>query len=174
MLVVVMVGGAVQSILNTPKTAYATCNPSDVTVGFTCDYKKAVSITATPPVEPGRELQEEFENEYEEVIYKVFGEDYEIMYAIAQAENGGNLRSDAVNSTEVEHSVGLFQINIAKKYGQGKRVHWDKIPGDTLEEKEEWLKDPENNAVIARVIRASSGLNAWSVYKNERYKIYLR
>lgn len=133
----------------------------------------AVSTTATPPEEPGREPREEFENEYEEVIYKVFGEDYEIMYAIAQAEHAGTINPKAVNSTEVEHSVGLFQINLAKEYGNGKRVHWDKVPGDTLEEKEEWLTDPYNNAVIARVIRASSGLNAWSVYKNDRYKIYL-
>lgn len=114
-----------------------------------------------------------YENEYQKIIYEVFDDDVqETMYAISQAEHRGTIDPFAVNSTEIEHSVGLFQINLAKDYGNGKHVHWDKVPGENLKEKELWLQNPYNNALIARQIYNGQGLHAWSVYNDGKYKTY--
>lgn len=130
------------------------------------------SITDTPPVEEA--TQEVYSRPYEQLIHDTFGEDGDIAYAIAQAEHNGTINPDAVNSTEVEHSIGIFQINVAKEYGNGAYIHWNKIPGDTLEDKEVWLKVPENNVLIAKFLYGSSGFYPWSVYKNKRYLKYLK
>ena len=105
--------------------------------------------------------------------YLCFEKDAEIMEAIALAEHRGSINPEAVNSTEVEHSVGVFQINLAREYGNGRWVHWAKVPGDTLEEKAEWLKDPHNNCEIAKIIKDTQGLTAWSVYSDQKYLEYL-
>lgn len=110
--------------------------------------------------------------EIKEKIYEVFGDDGDVAYAIAQAES--RLNPEIVNSTEVEHSVGLFQINLANDYGNGAWVHADKIPGDTIEEKEAWLKVPENNILTAKFIKGSSGFHPWSVYTNKKYLKYMK
>lgn len=109
---------------------------------------------------------------YEELTYKIFGEkDGKIAYAIAKAES--NLNPTRVHRDNVECSVGLFQINIVKGDGLGAKVHWDKIPGETLNEKIEWLSVPENNILIAKFIYGSSGFYPWTVYKNGVYKSFL-
>jgi hypothetical protein len=109
---------------------------------------------------------------YEELTYKIFGEkDGKVAYAIAKAES--NLNPTRVHRDNVECSVGLFQINIVKGDGLGAKVHWDKIPGETLNEKIEWLSVPENNILIAKFIYGSSGFYPWTVYKNGVYKSFL-
>lgn len=129
-------------------------------------YAQTLSPTPTPEPTP------EFKDEYEEKIYRIFGkDDYRIAYAIANAES--HLHPDRVHSDEHEHSVGLFQINIAKNNGEGPWVHWSKIPGNDLQEKTEWLQDPDNNILMAKFIYGSSGWWPWSVFKSGAYKIFL-
>lgn len=108
----------------------------------------------------------------EEKILEVFGDEGDLMIAIMKAEHRGTVNSTAVNSTEVEHSVGLFQINLADGFGNGRHIHWDKVKGETLREKEDWLKVPKNNIAVAKIIRDAQGLSAWSVYLNGLYKTY--
>jgi len=107
-----------------------------------------------------------------DLIYKIFGEeDGKIAYAIAKCESG--LNPSRIHKDEIEDSVGLFQINLIKGNGNGSKVHSDKVPGNTIEEKEAWLKVPENNILIAKFIKGSSGFYPWSVYKNGCYKKFL-
>jgi hypothetical protein len=108
-----------------------------------------------------------FKDEYEEY----FGQDADVMRAIAKAESGQN--SEKENITERDCSIGLFQINLAYGYCGGKKIHWDKIPGDSLEDKKAWLKDPDNNMIIAKFILATQGKQAWTVYQTGAYKEFL-
>ena len=118
--------------------------------------------TATPEPDP----------EIKELIYRIFGEkDGPVAYAIARAESG--LNPNVENCTAIECSIGLFQINLAKDAGKGGWVHWDKVPGDNLEEKKDWLKEPANNILIAKFLKGSSGWYPWSVFKNGAYKKFL-
>jgi len=128
---------------------------------------EAVGITATPTPELGAiaDSGEEFKDKFQELAFKIFGEkNYKIAYAIARAES--SLNPDNCHIDEKEYSCGLMQINL--------RAHGDKVPGDTFEEKVEWLKDPENNFTMARVIKANSkSWNPWTMYTNGMYEQYL-
>ena len=106
-----------------------------------------------------------------ELIKEIFGDEWETAYAIAMAES--HMNPDRVHKDDIEWSIGLFQINIRKGNGEGAKVHWDKIPGDTGEEKEAWLKVPENNILTAKFIYGSSGFYPWTVFKNGVYLDYL-
>lgn len=104
-------------------------------------------------------------------IQEVFGEDGDVAIAVAKAESG--LENDRENRSPVECSIGLFQINLAKDYCNGKWVHASKVPGDTMDEKIEWLKDPYNNIDMAKKIYDASGFRPWSVFTNGWYKTFL-
>jgi hypothetical protein len=116
---------------------------------------KAEEVTPTPTPK--------WDNQYQQEIYKVFGKDAPTAYAIARAES--NLKPDKCHIDDIEYSCGIFQINL--------RAHNLKVPGETMEEKAEWLKDYKNNVITARFIYATSGFRAWSVFKNKNYLNYL-
>lgn len=97
--------------------------------------------------------------------------DCSLAIAISKCESG--LRSQALLSSKVEHSVGLFQINLAKNYGQGKHVHWDKAQGYSLEEKQAWLENPENNIGVAYKIWQAQGFRPWSCFTSLKFEKYL-
>lgn len=122
--------------------------------------------TIVIPSPPARD-----DNPIEAYIYEVFDDEYETALAIAKAESG--LKRDKENKSEVECSIGLFQINLAKDYCNGKWVHAGKVPGDTMDEKIEWLKNSENNVDMARRIYERSGFYPWSVYLNQVFKNFL-
>ena len=128
---------------------------------------EAASITATPTPEVGANAASgvEFKDKYQELAYKIFGEkEYKTAWAIARAESSLNPKTCHID--EKEYSCGLMQINL--------RAHGDKVPGETFEEKAEWLKDPENNFTMARVIKANSkSWNPWTMYTNGMYEQYL-
>lgn len=93
--------------------------------------------------------------------------------AVAKAECQG-LRPDCTNITEREYSIGMFQINLAEGYGKGKWIHAGKVPGRTIEEKAEWLKDPRNNTIMAKIIKDQNGSwKPWSAYTSKRYLEHL-
>lgn len=99
----------------------------------------------------------------------------DVMLAISMAELSPK-RGDwpwYVNRSPVECSVGVFQINLAKDYCNGKWVHAKNIPGNTIDEKIVWLQDPINNTKTAIKIMKTSGFTPWSVYKNKTYLKYL-
>ncbi len=114
------------------------------------------------------------QKEIDAYIKHIFGKDAKIALAVNRGEcNPANKKyPHCLNVSEIEHSVGLFQINLITP-GTGKKVHWDKVPGKTLEEKEHFLQDPMNNVLIAYKIFKDSGWQAWSAYTNGSYKAHL-
>lgn len=107
----------------------------------------------------------------EEWITYYFGSQAKVALAVAKCES--NLHPDRVHSDYREHSVGLFQINLAKDSGLGTKVHWNKVPGNTLEAKTKWLQVPENNVGIAKEIYNASGWYPWTCFTNGGYQKYL-
>jgi hypothetical protein len=120
------------------------------------------------------------EEDLRKAIYQVFGTQARLALAVAKAENNPSVKNwwERVNCwgdsfDKGEYSVGPFQINLAKQCGKGAKVHWNKVPGETLEEKAEWLKNPYNNAVIARRIEVESkGFYPWTGYTSGNYLKY--
>jgi hypothetical protein len=109
---------------------------------------------------------------YEELTYKIFGEkDGKIAYAVMGCES--NYKPNREHIDDKEASIGLMQINLVKGNGEGAWVHWDKVPGNNLEEKIAWLKVPENNLLIAKFIKGSSGFYPWTCFSKKGYLKYL-
>ena len=138
----------------------------------------------TPPVDPTsikvelNSTQSIYDNsqkptveEVKAYIKQIFGKDWKVAWAVAQNECNSSRAEwpKCKNSWEKEFSIGLLQINIAKDNGRGAKVHWDKIPGETLEEKEEYLLDWRQNILIAHVIYAQSGFWPWTAYSSGAY-----
>lgn len=123
------------------------------------------TASPTPTIVPG------VTQAIKDVFDDVFDNESPLMTAISKCES--SLIPERVHKDDKEWSVGLFQINMIKGNGNGAKVHADKIPGRTMEDKQEWLKNPMNNAIMARFIKAVTGLRAWTCYTNGVYKKYL-
>ena len=110
-------------------------------------------------------------DEIKDYIRFKFKDNYQIACMVAYSES---LRGNGINSSPVEYSVGIFQINLADNYGQGRRIHWNKVPGDTLEEKTAWLQTPKNNVDLAfEMSRGGTDWNQWAGYTSGWYSIHL-
>lgn len=86
-----------------------------------------------------------------------------LMAAIALAESGG--RTDALNPTAPDYSVGLWQINYYGALREGRT----RLFGSP----EELIADPARQVKAARSILHGQGLGAWSTYTNGAYRQYL-
>ena len=98
----------------------------------------------------------------EDKIKATFPEEPEIMLAVAKGES--HLRNEA--SSWCCH--GIMQIH--------EEVHKNKIPDEfnkTKEDRIEWLRNPDNNLAIARMLYEASGKSPWEAYTNGSYKLYL-
>lgn len=110
-------------------------------------------------------------------IKSIFGGKWKVAWSVAENECGHTRKEwpVCVNSwgntpNKGEYSVGLFQINLARQEGRGARVHWDKVPGKDLNEKQLWLADYRNSVLTAFVIsQGGENWNAWSAYSNGNY-----
>lgn len=103
----------------------------------------------------------------QEVIRRVFGADARVMTAICESE--GSWNAEAMNTTlnkDGSWDIGICQINL--------KWNWDKIPGETKDEKVQNLKDPKTNIEVAKKVFDSQGFWAWSDYKNGKYKNHLK
>lgn len=114
--------------------------------------------------------------EVKDYLKVIFGSQWKLAWAVAEAECNHTRREwpYCVNSWEAERSIGMFQINIAKNNGLGAKVHWDKIPGKNLKEKELYLSDWRNNILIAHVIYSQSGFYPWTGYTSGNYLVHLK
>jgi hypothetical protein len=110
-------------------------------------------------------------------INVIFGSNAKTAYAIALAESGRSykgtrvFKTDAVQLSDYELSVGLFQVNLRSKEA---KVHWARVPGQTEDEKIKWLKNPYNNTLFAYWVYSTSGFFPWTTYTNNTYLAYVR
>ncbi len=74
--------------------------------------------------------------------------------------------TSAIHKSDFELSIGLFQVNLKSK---DVKVHWDRVPGTSEQEKIAWLQNPYNNALFAYWVYTTSGWTPWSVYKDGAY-----
>lgn len=102
-------------------------------------------------------------------IYKVFGDDGELMVKIAECES--NLVPDRIGDTHIMgmldgemigDSIGLFQIRTGDA-GVYDSKPWNRAEanGMTVEEFRTAMKDPYKNIDYAKQILDRQGLNAW-------------
>lgn len=130
-----------------------------------------LKVTYATPTESPEKTRQEQQKEIEAYIKTIFGKDGKLAVAVSRNECGVTYKTypRCRYTTDKEDSIGIFQINIQSKTT---KVHWARIPGETLEEKVEWLKDPHNNTLMAYWIFSASGnsFNAWSAYTSGRYE----
>lgn len=131
----------------------------------------AIYITPTPTVAPVVDPSAKdhpSKQEIEDYVRTIFGKDARV--AIAVSHNECNPRHPhypaCVLHTDAEYSVGIFQINL---YNKSHWIHAQKVPGKTMEEKIEWLKDPYHNTLIAFKIFKDSGFHPWTAYSSGNY-----
>jgi len=109
------------------------------------------------------------QEEIEAYVKTIFGRDGKVAIAVSHHEcspaNGSYPACVAL--TDREYSIGLFQINLKNSTHV---IHAAKVPGNSIEEKVEKLKDPFINTLIAyKIFKDSNGFHPWSAYKNLSY-----
>ena len=95
-----------------------------------------------------------------------FGKNYQVACMVAYGES---LRSPmAVARNPLETSAGIFHINIID--GSGNKVHWDKIPGETEQDKIDWLQVPKNAIDLAyKMSDKGTDWYQWGAFTNNSY-----
>jgi hypothetical protein len=135
------------------------------------DPRKMVVPTSTPAVSSLMlpDARSRTRAGVEDYIRTIFGDEARVAIAVSHVEcnpaNGTYPKCQL--HTTVENSIGIFQINIESSTT---KVHWSRIPGQTLEQKKAWLEDPYNNTLLAYWIYTKSGWSPWSAYTSGRYK----
>lgn len=112
--------------------------------------------------------------EIEDYIRSIFGKEARVAIAVSHNEcNPKNKQyPKCVAHTDKEYSVGIFQINL---YNKTHWIHANKVPGKTIEEKAEALKDPYINTLVAyKIYSDSKGFTPWSAFTNRSYKLNLK
>ncbi len=143
-----------------------------------------LSERLSPPEPTKTVVKAPVNKDYDELFKAAFGDNWKTARAIAMAEAGMNWAREGIhkagkyswssNTYKGECSIGAFQINLASDACNGKRVHWSKAEGNTLEEKIAWLKKPENNIKLAvQIYKARGNFTAWSTYTNGSYLKYM-
>ena len=140
------------------------------------------SLTPSPIPTPTPEVCLSEKCEVMKLIIEVFGEDAPRAIAVAKAESGLNPNREAIKDAghyswssptyPGECSIGLYMINLKSDGCKGTNVHWNKVPGETLEEKIAWLKVPENNIKLAKKIYDAAGksFNPWGAFTNGSFR----
>ena len=111
--------------------------------------------------------------EIEKYIKTIFGKNAAVAIAVSHHECSPKNKQypKCVAHSDKELSVGVFQINLKNELHL---IHAAKVPGKTIVEKVESLKDPHINTLIAFKIFTDSGWGAWSSYKNKSYLLSMK
>jgi hypothetical protein len=113
------------------------------------------------------------QKEIEDYVRVIFGKDAKVALAVSYHECNPKNKAypKCVALSDKEMSIGIFQINLKNKTHL---IHASKIPGKTLEEKAESLKDPYINTLVAyKIFSDSKGFGPWSAYTSGSYKLSL-
>lgn len=135
-------------------------------IAVPAESMQVVAPVATPAgtFKPEPTIQQDVEN----YVKTIFGKDGKVAVAVSHVEcNPANKAYPrCVYHTDREYSVGIFQINL---FNKDHMIHAAKVPGKTMEEKIEALKDPYINTLVAYKIYSHSGFNPWAGYTSGRY-----
>ncbi len=161
----------------------------DVGVGRAEPTPTPVVSTPTPTpvvkkaIKKGKPATQEEKKSVEAYIKKVFGEHGDVAFAVAQVEGWPHGQGQGwdrhycwyknVNGQHKgEYSIGPFQINLIEGCdGEGDKVHWERIPGDDIAEKIDWLSEPYNNVDYAyKLFTEWGGFSPWSGYTNGNFR----
>lgn len=129
----------------------------------------AVTATPTPSVKAPEGEDAPTEAEIEAYIKTIFGAEARTAIAISHHEcSPSNAQYPKCRlHTEVEDSIGIFQVNLANAK---QWIHAGRIPGKTMDEKRAWLENPFNNTLYAFWVYQTSGWNPWSAFTSGRYR----
>lgn len=143
--------------------------------------KPLISVVSAAPSETspvaGLDKEGEFTfSTFKNYARQIFGSRWKLAVAVSECECNHTRKEYpfCINSWgengRGEHSVGAWQINLAKEGGKGAWVHAGKIPGQTIGEKEVWLKDYRNNTMMAYVIsKGGTDFSPWTGYTSGCY-----
>lgn len=108
------------------------------------------------------------QQEIESYIRTIFGKDARVAIAVSHNECSPQHRDypACVLHTQHEYSVGIFQLNL---FNERHWIHAAKVPGETMDEKIEWLKNPYHNTLVAYKIFKDSGFHPWTAYTSGNY-----
>lgn len=135
----------------------------------TGESAKPSPVLAKTEEQEGEETDSPSQQEIEDYVRVIFGRDSRVAIAVSKNECNPKHRDypKCVLHTEHEYSVGIFQINL---YNSRHWIHAQKVPGETMEEKIEWLKDPYHNTLVAfKIFSDSKGFSPWSAYTSGNY-----
>jgi len=111
-------------------------------------------LSVVEKIEP---KEKEPKESIEDMIKRIFPEDWQLATAIFKAESG--LRADAKGDTNTPYpSIGIAQIRM--------------LPERELDE--EWLKVPENNLLYARHLKDLHSWKPWSAFTSGKYKLFIK
>lgn len=82
---------------------------------------------------------------------RVAGDKAKLLIALANCEGLNSKRKVNINSNG-SADYGEMQVNT---------VHFDRVPGETYEEKVKWLSDPENNALFGYMLLLEQNVGPW-------------
>ncbi len=103
----------------------------------------AVNSIRTPEKRSKTPLGRELPPKIDKYLLEVFGASYSESLEIIRCESTYNFKE---NRKDID--IGLFQIN---------QVHFPEIPGDTKQEKIDWLLDYKNNIDFAKILYDRNG-----------------
>lgn len=158
----------VKIVISSKVEASETVNTNVSRESYSAESRQVVEeVKATPT--PAEILNPSpTQTEIEGYIKTIFGKDAKTAIAVSRNECGPTNKAypKCQFHTAHENSIGLFQINLMSEYA---KVHYDRVPGKTLSEKIEWLKDPHNNVLMAYWIYTHSGFNPWTAFTSGNY-----
>lgn len=143
--------------------AYASTAPAIATESATLQSSDTVIVEEVPVESPQEDI--------EKYIKTIFRGNSKMAIEVTHHECSPQhkLYPRCEKNDNIEWSCGIWQINL-RDPNTMKLIHAAKIPGETLEEKCEWLKDPYQSTLVAYYIYSHQDFCPWTWYKNNYCK----
>jgi hypothetical protein len=156
-----------EEVASTAQNNVAATDTPDLAVYITTPEPTKTPAVKTEATEKASGVSRQQE-EIDAYIRTIFGKDAKVAIAVNRVECNPKNKAypRCVYHTEHEYSVGIFQINL---FNKSHAIHAAKVPGKTMDDKIESLKDPFINTLVAHKIFTDSGFQPWAGYTSGRY-----